>query len=54
MTIEVRAMREADVEAVLAVQAACYPPAMQEAEEVVRARLRAAAPTTLVVPSMRV
>lgn len=48
MAIEVRAMREADMAAVLAVQAACYPPAMQELEEVVRARLLAAAPTTLV------
>lgn len=48
VTIEVRAMRETDMEAVLAVQAACYPPAMQEAEQVVRARLLAAAPTTLV------
>ena len=48
MTIDVRAMRDVDVRAVLAVQAACYPPAMQEAEEVVRARLLAAAPTTLV------
>jgi len=48
VAIEVRAMREADVAAVLAVQAACYPPAMREAEDVVRARLLAAAPTTLV------
>lgn len=48
MAIEVRRMREADLAAVLAVQAACYPPAMQEAEDVVRARLLAAGPCTLV------
>jgi GNAT superfamily N-acetyltransferase len=44
----VRAMRESDLDAVLAVQAQCYPPAMQEAGDVVLARLRAAAGTTLV------
>jgi ribosomal protein S18 acetylase RimI-like enzyme len=43
----VRPMVEADLQAVLAVQAACYPPAMQEAPEVVLARLRAAPGTTL-------
>jgi GNAT superfamily N-acetyltransferase len=41
-------MLDADLQAVLAVQAACYPPAMQEAAGVVLARLRAAPGTTLV------
>lgn len=44
----VRSMNETDLPAVLAVQAACYPPAMQEAAAVVLARLRAAPGTTLV------
>lgn len=43
-----RAMREDDLEAVLEVQAACYPPSMQEAAGVVLARLRAAPATCLV------
>jgi ribosomal protein S18 acetylase RimI-like enzyme len=47
-TSEVRAMREDDLAAVLAVQAACYPPAMQEAAAVLLARLRAAPATALV------
>ncbi len=42
-----RPMREDDLDAVLAVQALCYPPAMQEAGAVVLARLRAAPATTL-------
>ena len=41
-------MAEADLDAALAVQAACYPPAMQEAADVVRARLRASPDTVLV------
>jgi predicted N-acetyltransferase YhbS len=41
-------MAEADLDAVLAVQAACYPPAMQEAAHVLRARLRASPHTVLV------
>lgn len=41
-------MEEADLHAVLAVQAACYPPEMQEAAEVVLARLRTAPGTVLV------
>jgi GNAT superfamily N-acetyltransferase len=41
-------MQEADLQAVLAVQAACYPPPMQEPGAVVLARLRAAPATTLV------
>ncbi|MFC5546900.1 GNAT family N-acetyltransferase [Massilia aerilata] len=41
-------MREADLHAVLAVQAACYPPAMREAAGVVLARLRTAPGTVLV------
>jgi ribosomal protein S18 acetylase RimI-like enzyme len=46
--VMMRPMTEADLEGVLAVQAACYPPAMQEAAAVVLARLRAAPGTTLV------
>lgn len=42
-------MTEQDLDAVLAVQAACYPPAMQEPAAVVLARLRAAPATTLVL-----
>jgi GNAT superfamily N-acetyltransferase len=41
-------MTEQDLDAVLAVQAACYPPSMQEPADVVLARLRAAPATTLV------
>jgi GNAT superfamily N-acetyltransferase len=41
-------MLDADLHAVLAVQAACYPPGMQEPAAVVLARLRAAPATTLV------
>ena len=41
-------MRPSDLDAVLRVQAACYPPAMQEAADVVGARLRAAAATCAV------
>lgn len=47
----VREMREQDLDAVLAVQAACYPPSMQEPADVVLARLRAAPATTLVLPN---
>jgi ribosomal protein S18 acetylase RimI-like enzyme len=43
-----RPMRDADLDAVLAVQAACYPPAMREPAGVVLSRLRAAPATTLV------
>jgi ribosomal protein S18 acetylase RimI-like enzyme len=41
-------MLESDLDAVLAVQAACYPPAMQEAGDVVLGRMRAAPDTVLV------
>jgi ribosomal protein S18 acetylase RimI-like enzyme len=41
-------MTETDLHAVLAVQAACYPPSMQEPEAVVLERLRTAPATTLV------
>lgn len=44
-----RRMTEHDLDAVLAVQAACYPPAMQEPRSVLLARLRAARATTLVI-----
>lgn len=41
-------MAASDLDAVLAVQAACYPPAMQEAADVVLARLAASPETVLV------
>lgn len=41
-------MTEADLEGVLAVQAACYPASMREPAAVVLARLRAAPATTLI------
>lgn len=43
-----RRMTETDLHAVLAVQAACYPPSMQEPAGVVLERLRAAPATILV------
>jgi predicted N-acetyltransferase YhbS len=46
-------MAEADLAAVLDVQAACYPPALQEAADVVRARLRASPDTVLVARDAR-
>lgn len=45
---QIRAMRLEDLDAVLAVQAACYPPSMQEAAPVVAARMRAAGETCVV------
>lgn len=48
MPIHIRPMLSADLDAVLRVQAACYPPAMQEAAAVVKARLDAAGATCLV------
>jgi len=47
MQITIRPMRRADLEAVLRVQAACYPPAMQEAPAILDARLAAAPATCL-------
>ena len=47
-TCRVRAMRPGDLDAVLAVQAQCYPAAMQEPGAVVRARIAAAAGTCVV------
>lgn len=47
-TATIRLMTEQDLPAMLAVQAACYPPAMQEPAAIVLARLRAASGTTLV------
>lgn len=44
----IRPMLFADLDAVLRVQAACYPPAMQEAAPVVEARRDSAAATCLV------
>lgn len=41
-------MRASDLDAVLRVQAACYPASMQEAGDIVLARLRAAPATCLV------
>ena len=46
--ILLRTIREDDLDAVLSVQAACYPPAMQEAGAVVRSRIRAAGATSFV------
>lgn len=46
--VTIRPMLPADLDAVLRVQAACYPPEMQEAAAVVKARLDAAAATCLV------
>lgn len=47
-SIALRHMRESDLDAVLAVQAAAYPPAMQEAAALLGARLRSAPSTALV------
>lgn len=44
----IRAMRPDDLDAVLAVQAACYPPSMREAAAVVLARLEAAGDSCVV------
>lgn len=49
--ITLRPIREDDLDAVLRVQAACYPPVMQEAADVVRARIRAAGATSFVADS---
>ena len=49
--ILLRSIREDDLDAVLAVQAACYPPVMQEAREVVRSRIRAAGASSFVAES---
>lgn len=48
LSIRLRPLRDTDLDAVLAIQAACYPPAMQEAAPVVRARIRAAGDTSFV------
>ena len=48
MSTPIRPMLGADLAAVLKVQAACYPPAMQETAAVVAARRQAAAATCLV------
>ena len=48
MPMHIRPLLPADLDSVLRVQAACYPPAMQEAAAVVEARLDAAAATCLV------
>ncbi|MFC0252165.1 GNAT family N-acetyltransferase [Massilia consociata] len=45
---QIRTMRRADLEAILGLQAACYPPAMQEPAKVVRARMQAAGDTCAV------
>lgn len=49
--ITLRTIREDDLDAVLRVQAACYPPVMQEAADVVRARIRAAGATSFIAES---
>lgn len=43
-----RTIRETDLDAALRVQAACYPPAMQEAAQIVLSRIRAAGDTSFV------
>ena len=48
MITTLRPMAPADLDAVLAVQAACYPPPMQEAADVILARLHASPDTVLV------
>jgi len=47
-SLQIRPIHEDDLDAVLGVQAACYPPAMQEPRDVVLARLLATGDTTLV------
>lgn len=47
-SVTLRTIRETDLDAALRVQAACYPPAMQEAAEVVLSRIRAAGDTSFV------
>ena len=47
-SVLLRTIRETDLDAALRVQAACYPPAMQEAAQVVLARIRAAGDTSFV------
>jgi len=47
-TVALRRMDEGDLDAVLAVQAVCYPPSMQEAAALLRTRLRSAPSTALV------
>ena len=48
MPHRIRPIHLDDLDAVLAVQAACYPPAMQEARAIVLARMQAAAATCAV------
>lgn len=48
MPLTIRPMLPFDLDAVLRVQAACYPPAMQEAGEIVLQRMTAATGTCLV------
>lgn len=47
-SITLRSIRDDDLDAVLRVQAACYPPAMQEARAIVLSRIRAAGNTSFV------
>ena len=51
--MRVEAMAASDLDAVLAVQAACYPPAMREAADVVLARLAASPDTVRVARDAR-
>jgi len=48
MPHQIRLMQHGDLDAVMAVQAACYPAPMQEARAVLEARLHAAATTCIV------
>lgn len=45
---ELRPVREADLDAVMQVQAQCYPPSMQEPRAIVLSRIRAAGDTSFV------
>ncbi|WP_167759803.1 GNAT family N-acetyltransferase [Massilia horti] len=48
ITFTVRAVCEHDLDAIMRIQAECYPPSMQEPEEVVLSRIRTAADTSFV------
>lgn len=51
-TLEVRPMRQHDLAAIMQIQAQCYPPSMQEGEEVVLSRMRVAGDTSFVASDM--
>jgi ribosomal protein S18 acetylase RimI-like enzyme len=47
MTVNLRPIREDDLAGIMLVQAACYPPSMQEPEDVILSRIRVAGDTSL-------